>query len=613
MKNAYLLLILFVLCFGQNLNAQSIIKKTLYFNVDEHTLTSSSQEILHELIQELNDANESELQIVGHTDQNGSQKYNMKLSKSRAESVRKFLLENGYVNKDVEISFEGESNLLTKAVDQNSLRLNRRVTVKAIIYNYDSVNDFVSQLALDVPDSILVDQDKEQKISLSKGTIVKFPAHAFCNEDGSPLLHNEVEMVFKEAFDYTKMFDERLATQTADQILETGGMIYMEATQDGVPLRLKEGKEIELIFPEQELKEGMELFTGVETDEGVIWEETGEKIAAKKEEFFIQVDFSPITNYISNFQDTLVFPEGNMPVYPKTIRKPHPPAQLKYNQEQYDKVYEKYELVLAQYYQELAELPEKLDMWNKEMRSRKALLIQHKKDKVAMHVQKWAEYFLAQLKPRVANESHVKLLSELNVFLQRKVGKFKYNDKHYKDKLFAGVTRDHLIAFDVYQPFFNSSMIGEFLPELSQRVRVVQRNVQSELRKKKLESGIVDKQIAASYIVTTTTLGWINCDRFMKLSDYEKMNFHFADATEDKNYYLVFKNIKSVIRPRLMDGGVTFRNLPKGAEVKLVSLGVKNNECYVAAQDLTLGSHEKIDLRYNKSSLKDVRKILEDI
>ncbi len=48
--------------------------------------------------------------ISGHTDSKGSEEYNQKLSEKRAESVKKWLIENAGVNpKIIEISGYGES------------------------------------------------------------------------------------------------------------------------------------------------------------------------------------------------------------------------------------------------------------------------------------------------------------------------------------------------------------------------------------------------------------------------------------------------------------------------------------------------------------------------
>ncbi len=609
MKNTYFILIMVFFSFTQNATGQSNINKTVHFNVDEYTLSKSAEDDLLNLIHILKGSNESDLKIVGHTDQDGSVEYNMNLSQKRAEAVQQFIVNEGYPSVDIQLNFLGESNLLADANDQQSMQKNRRVTVVANMYNYDSVSEFVSLLESNGPDKVTIDQKQPDEINLSNGTLVKLPAQAFCNMDGSPLENDKVEMIFKEAFDYTQMLDERLSTQTADYILETGGMVYIEASQNGIPVKLKDGKEIELIFPKQNRKDGMELFTGVSTDEGVIWEETGKKIDIVKEEPFIQVDISPITDYKFNFQDTIAIPYESMSPYPKAQRKPYPPAKIRYSEDKYTEVYQKYEDVLAKYYSDKIEMPERLKVWKKELVTRKDLLIRHKKQYTKKHVQRWLKYNIEKITSSSETVSHIKILGELNSFLDREVGETNYDDLFYRNKMFKGVSREILNKYNVYQPHLDDEPLRDFCAEFTSAMYVVNRRILD----KKMELGYVDQKLSSRYIVSTSRLGWINCDRFLKMEEEEKMELNFADTYKGKDYYLVFKDIKSLIRPRKENGRIIFGGMPIGAEVKLVSLEVKNNECFLASQDLTLGSNNEIDLQHRKVGLTEVREFLEDI
>ena len=609
MKYAYLILLLISISFAQNANAQTVINKTLFFNVDDHTLSNASQETLLSLIQELKSSNESDIQIVGHTDQMGSLDYNLQLSERRAESVRQFIVGTGYSSTDIKIDFRGESDLLIDAQDQLSMQQNRRVSVIANTYHYTSVSDFVALLETNQPDKIIVDQRLEKEVNLSKGTSVKLPPYAFCNMDGSPLSGDKVEMKFKEAFDFTQMVDERLFTETASDLLETGGMIYIEATQNGKPLKLQEGKEIELLFPEQESKPGMELFTGVSDENGVIWEETGESVSEEKEDVFIQVDLSPITDFQFGFQDTVVIPYENMDPYPKAQRKPYPPAKIKYSDEDYAAVFEKYEDVLATYYSDKIEIPKQLEVWSTELLRRKKLLIQHKKEHTTKHVQKWMQYHIEKIVASSNDISHTKIMGQLASFLDRKVGDTNYEDLYYRNKMFKGVHKDKLLKFEIYQPDYRKSPIKDFCSEFNDAIALVE----SMIHAKKVGMGYVDKKVLSRYIVSTSSLGWINCDRFIKLEENEKTDLHFAEVSDESQYFLVFKDIKSLIRPRQSKGKVSFRNIPIGEDVKLVSIDIRGNECFLASQDLTLGSSEQVSLQYQKAKLNDVRKVLEDI
>ena len=68
-----------------------------------------SKIILNKVAQFLIDNNEKNLQINGHADERGTEKYNMKLSKRRANSVYKYLIDQGVDKTRLSIKAFGES------------------------------------------------------------------------------------------------------------------------------------------------------------------------------------------------------------------------------------------------------------------------------------------------------------------------------------------------------------------------------------------------------------------------------------------------------------------------------------------------------------------------
>jgi len=608
MKKAFCLLLIFTICSVQSIQAQSEINRTLYFDLDQHALTKSSEASLLNLIKQLSECTESDIEIVGHTDQQGSLEYNMELSKKRAQEVQQFIVNAGYPSSEIKINFLGESNLLSSSMDKQSMQANRRVSIVAHTYNYSNIKDFVGHLRPDQTKKVIINNDRANEVNLTQGTIAKIPEDAFCNQDGSPLSDHKVEMIFKEAFDYAQMIDDRLFTQTADQLLETGGMVFMEATQDGKPVKLQEGKEIELLFPEQKSKGGMELFTGIEDEDGVTWEETGEKITEQKKELFLQVDLSPITNFKIESQDPVVLPGDRMPKYPKELRMPHPPAKFRYSDEKYKEVYAKYEEQLAAYHKYNKERPEKLKAWNADVNRRKGLLHQHKRDHIQKYVNDLVGFHIGKITKNQNEISHHKLVSALESVLKRKVGDAGYQYLNYRNELFMGSLEEVLENHHVAPYDYSVDLIGDYCPDIHKEIAKVKRSIMD----RKIEMGYVDAD-ASRYIVRTSNLGWINCDRFYNLDESQKMNFEFAMESKDNEYYLIFKDIKSLIRPTVVKGKIRFSGLPIGEEVRLVSIGVKDSGLYVASQDMKLGSQDRLNLNYKKAKLQDVRDVLSSI
>lgn len=77
----------------------------VFFDFDKYHLRPEAPEVLRQFIAFAKKENIKRIRVVGHTDTVGSKEYNLALSKRRAETVRKFLVDNGL--KDAEITTQG--------------------------------------------------------------------------------------------------------------------------------------------------------------------------------------------------------------------------------------------------------------------------------------------------------------------------------------------------------------------------------------------------------------------------------------------------------------------------------------------------------------------------
>ena len=90
-------------------------------------LNKVSKIILNKVAQFLIDNTEKNLQINGHADERGTEKYNMKLSKRRANSVSKYLIDQGVNKKRLSVKAFGESQKASISHEKN-----RRVEFKVM-------------------------------------------------------------------------------------------------------------------------------------------------------------------------------------------------------------------------------------------------------------------------------------------------------------------------------------------------------------------------------------------------------------------------------------------------------------------------------------------------
>lgn len=101
------------------------------FDFDKYNLKPRGKEILGNLVQDLNQpgAHVEGINVVGHTDSIGTDRYNQKLSERRANSVVKFLTGAGVSPSIIQSHGEGERNPVASNKTPEGRQQNRRVEV----------------------------------------------------------------------------------------------------------------------------------------------------------------------------------------------------------------------------------------------------------------------------------------------------------------------------------------------------------------------------------------------------------------------------------------------------------------------------------------------------
>lgn len=104
----------------------------LLFDFDSAALQPQAEENLRDLSESLREYENTELLIVGHTDDIGADEYNDRLSVRRAESAAKFMFGQGVKPSRVTTMGKGETDPIATNDTEEGRQLNRRVEV--VIY-----------------------------------------------------------------------------------------------------------------------------------------------------------------------------------------------------------------------------------------------------------------------------------------------------------------------------------------------------------------------------------------------------------------------------------------------------------------------------------------------
>ena len=283
MKTLSLLVLFFA---SQVLFAQT---RLLYFEKDGYQLNQESASVLDDLIFELKATkNNRDIAIIGHTDKDASEEYNKELALNRTRSVKDYLTERDIYNRFHLLSM-GEMNPINANIDENQKKVNRRVE---IVLNYQLKND-VKNVFQQAPQEFKIGPFESKKITTAYGTQIHFEKNLF----DSVLPHLPIKIVIQEYYDKADFVLANLTTETSDnRRLESKGMINIQAVQNGDTLKLKKGNSFNILFPDREISDDMQLFEGAVHNEKISWDQT---------------TFTPSRSFSNSGWSTTYYPGGD--------------------------------------------------------------------------------------------------------------------------------------------------------------------------------------------------------------------------------------------------------------------------------------------------------------
>ncbi len=102
-------------------------KAGVYFATNKYAINANSKLALSKLQKIFAEYPETNILVEGHTDDVGTEEYNMKLSQRRAEAVGKALKADGVAASRIIISWYGENQPIVENSSDGNRALNRRV------------------------------------------------------------------------------------------------------------------------------------------------------------------------------------------------------------------------------------------------------------------------------------------------------------------------------------------------------------------------------------------------------------------------------------------------------------------------------------------------------
>ncbi len=119
---------------GEGINVTFDEKSGVYFDTEKYNINAKSQETLNKLANIFKEYPNSNILVEGHTDNTGSDSYNLTLSKNRAQAVTGYLVDNGIDRGRFTTKWYGESQPKYDNSTAEGRSKNRRVEL-AIVAN----------------------------------------------------------------------------------------------------------------------------------------------------------------------------------------------------------------------------------------------------------------------------------------------------------------------------------------------------------------------------------------------------------------------------------------------------------------------------------------------
>lgn len=569
----HVILTLFVLLSCATPATAGHLELLVHFEKDRPELTSVALEQLDLFLKECPLEGEYAFTLNGHTDSDGSDDYNNRLSEARALAVMRYLLDRGVPGDLVRVTHSGESAPIRANSQEEGMAQNRRVSVVFDQRWYSGTAELRSALQEGSVQRFTIDAGRANTVTGAAGVELGFAANSFLDGKGNRV-QGPVTVELTEALDHQAFIGHRLSTRSGDRMLETGGMLKVSARDaTGRELRLAADSPMDVSVPSGTIQDGMELF--LSTD-GADWNTTSKPLVTK--ERWVE----PPQPYVPDETRGLpVYHESKkgMPMKPSipALRKtPSPPRRESYQpqksffgflrrgrtieqaQARYDKAVavhekrmEKHAFHVARFESELAEHPARLE--------------RYRVRKQAWDEQKKAEYaaWLLNVYGPAAEAAGIRSASR----------------QRMSDSLMAmwQVQRD-----SSYESYVTRSDLN----------------------------GTGDMGGLRTYVFQSSQLGWINCDRFYDVPVAEKHQvIAQGRAPSETETFLVFTDLRCVLSMERRTTGLWVSpDVDKKQPAVIFAYTVIDGRPHVCDQPVVPG--ERTELKFEPSSFAAIGQLL---
>ncbi|MGB0523508.1 MAG: OmpA family protein [Flammeovirgaceae bacterium] len=618
MRTFVLLLSIWVL--SVPLNAQD--STMLFYGFNQSKLTQTQQLKLDQFLATLHLEKLEKIQIIGHADPFGPAHYNLKLSEKRAIAVMRYFKQKGVTDAQLESAFYGETqpNSQFKTASQN-----RRVEITVLykqVVKQAKPQSTVQKLyqAVGVPiQEFCINPTKDTVLTCAKGSMVHIKANSFQTTNQTSCIRFQV----KEIYEKSEMILENLSTTSNGQILETQGMIYTNAIQNGDTLTLK--KDLAILIPTDSIHANLQVFDGVRDEHHsaeINWTVSNNSVLRN---FNVQEinDCEELSELFSNCfvtDSARFFVSGMSPIkfccggLLNCLRTCKPHSFF------FERIKRFPTAIAGTFNKEIRKSNQAFRQCQKDLKSARRIEALLRAQNGRLSRQNISSFQKDLIRPDVLagkaqpteREANILEITQAMKQLDRKIsvgaiGKTTMTRCDQLDSLFTAYGVQNVPALVLA---INKPLLDEFgLTSMEQLLDTL-----PKVNQKKLEVAYQSKKISYAdfkfYVFNTSSLGWKNCDVFANVPIEQLTKLQVDEKPQlTVDCKLVFKNQRFVLPARIGHEHFYFEEIPKGEKAWLVGIKYEAGKPMLALKEINV-QDQNFELEFEELSLEALKKKL---
>lgn len=188
----------------------------------------------------------------------------MALKQSTKNAHKSYKLQSLLTKLIVLLAIIAVAGFVTLKIMGSDTEINQNESILEENISFLPENDSISNFSNKMLDEEVfrINTNKDTVIENKDGVIIYIPANAFDTDNGN------IDLLIQTALKAEDILYAGLSTTSNGNELETGGMFYIDAFEDGKRINLI--KDLEVNVPTQNKVDGMELYQGEKTAEGEI-------------------------------------------------------------------------------------------------------------------------------------------------------------------------------------------------------------------------------------------------------------------------------------------------------------------------------------------------------